>query len=80
MREMIERVARALAASAGESSAWYGYTDPARAAISAMRESTETMRIAARDHHYSLPGESIDYDYWPLPGETWRVMTDAALV
>ncbi|MFN0190680.1 MAG: hypothetical protein ACKVP5_01710 [Aestuariivirga sp.] len=62
---MIERVARALAASSG-SADWAAYTSSARAAVAAMREPTTDMLEAA------TPG-LLDYGYLP---EEWRAMID----
>jgi hypothetical protein len=62
---MIERVARAIAASAGSEN-WTVYTDSARAAVAALREPTTDMLEAA------TPG-LLDFGYLP---EEWRAMID----
>jgi hypothetical protein len=81
MSEMVERVARAMAADYNiRHDCQHGFDDvffldavrdewraAARAAISAMREPTEAMvRAANRNNH-------------PRDEETWRTMVDAAL-
>ena len=65
---MIERVARAIGLSLGDPS-WQRYLDPARAAVSALREPTVAMLEAA------LPNVS---DWGDLP-EDWQAMIDHVL-
>jgi hypothetical protein len=62
---MIERVARAIAATHG-SSDWRSYTRSARAAVTALREPTVDMLAAA------LP-DAPDWGYLP---EEWQAMID----
>lgn len=62
---MIERVARALAASLGGGD-WRSFTEAARAAVAAMREPTPDMLEAA------LP-DMPDWGYLP---DDWRAMID----
>lgn len=74
MSEMIERVARALAKQDAypdlpNEPAWPGWREVARAAIAAMREPTEAMRIKGR-----YANEMSDAT------ATWRAMIDAALL
>ena len=80
---MIERVARALAPqSLLPEHMWREFVEPARAAIEAMREPTEEMRIAgdtAPTAHgwglHAIHGSSEFAECEPL----WRAMIDAAL-
>ena len=65
---MIERVARAIGLSLGDPS-WQRYLDPARAAVSALRDPTIAMLEAA------LPDVS---DWGDLP-EDWQAMIDHVL-
>lgn len=93
MSEMIERVARAIYASdefANEKPTWDEiaefipeanvhemYRNMACAAIEAMREPTEEMKVAGTSKEYGpSPGYSLDaYD----AEDVWRLMIDAAL-
>ena len=65
---MIERVARAIAQALGDPD-WQRYLDPARAAVSALRDPTVAMLEAA------LPDVS---DWGDLP-EDWQAMIDHVL-
>ncbi len=75
MSEMVERVAKALAAC--DNSDWRAWVDDARAAIEAMREPTKAQ----------LSGASMAIGPWGGHGEAgppsyervWREMIDAAL-
>jgi len=63
---MIERVARAICKTENTVYGWQHYEDCARAAIQAMREPTEAMRVEGVRHHDTV--ESI-----------WQAMIDEAL-
>ena len=72
MSEMIEQVARAMCAADGGSQEVdvHHYRDMARAAISAMRDYTHGMYVAAAD-----VSPASDQDI----ADIWRAMIDAAL-
>lgn len=81
MSEMIERVARALCESAKMNpddafGGWRHWTDEARAAIRAMRECTERMRLEGESMATFGIGRAIDDEAVP---RVWRGMIDAAL-
>jgi hypothetical protein len=65
---LVERVARALAAAAGDdpNRYWGEYQDDARAAIAAMREPTEAMVNVLRNTEHGILDD-------------WHAMIDAAL-
>jgi len=88
MSEMIERVARAIAAdNVRGNSNWQDWLVEARAAIEAMREPTEKMWDAGAADLYGVSREkAIEYakeDKFESDGrkadEIWRAMIDAAL-
>lgn len=69
---VIERIARALAKSSGDSAHWPAYVRQARAAIEAMREPTKAMVRAAYvgPHEYFEPAVAWDYMIAVALGET----------
>ncbi|NRF12524.1 hypothetical protein [Agrobacterium pusense] len=89
MSEMIERVARALAANEGENpdNTWMFYENKSRASINAMREPTEAQLEAAEDivvgfDDFACGDRNI---YLGIPGypqkarDVWAALVDAAL-
>lgn len=82
MADMVERVARALHESMSQQDIM-GYLDAkidaevlARAAIEAMREPTEAMKLAGE---VPIINSGSQDDAWSLSQGTYRAMIDAAL-
>ena len=69
MSEMVERVAKAIAEADGDHTVMDHHRRRSRAAIEAMREPTEEMKLAPPDVNFS-PSEA---EY------VWQAMIDAAL-
>ena len=83
MSDMIERVARALHDMHGAGPAYElaadDWRDMARAAIEAMREPTQKMRLAGIAE-YSRPDPTPEHESTLIFNAVWRAMADAALL
>jgi len=77
MSEIVERVAKAIM-GAENPDALDQYTEMARAAIEAMREPTQDMRLAGVAE-WCKPDATLEHESTLVFNVIWRAMVDAAL-